>query len=169
MQSLDVISVNIWQIIISLCNLTILFLILKKFLFKPVKKLLAEREALANAEYEKAQSARALAEESKREWDEKLKSADAEASMIVDNAHEQAKLLSSRIEADAKEKADRIVSSAKSEAELEYKRASDSIRGEIVDVSTTIVEKVLGREIDKEQHHELISSFLDGIGESDDE
>ena len=33
-QSLDIISVNIWQILISLINLLILFLMLKKFLFK---------------------------------------------------------------------------------------------------------------------------------------
>ena len=37
MQNLDVISVNIWAIIASLCNLLILTLIVKKFLFKPVK------------------------------------------------------------------------------------------------------------------------------------
>ncbi len=33
MQSLDVISVNLWQILISLCNLLILYLILKQFLY----------------------------------------------------------------------------------------------------------------------------------------
>ena len=32
-QSLDIISVNIWQILISLANLLIMFLILKRFLF----------------------------------------------------------------------------------------------------------------------------------------
>ena len=45
MQTLDVISVNIWQILISLANLTILFLLFKKFLFKPVKKVMEKREA----------------------------------------------------------------------------------------------------------------------------
>ena len=29
MQSLDVISVNLWQILISLCNLVIIFLVVK--------------------------------------------------------------------------------------------------------------------------------------------
>ena len=44
MQSLDVISINIWQIIISLCNLLIIYLILRKFLYAPVRKMLDERE-----------------------------------------------------------------------------------------------------------------------------
>ena len=44
MQNLDIISINIWQVVISLANLVILFLILKKFLFEPVKKIKAQRE-----------------------------------------------------------------------------------------------------------------------------
>ena len=103
MQSADIITLNIWQIVISLCNLTILFLIIKKFLFKPVKKLLAEREAMANAEYDKAKAARADAEKSRSEWDAKLKGADAEAERIVKNASDSAKRNAERIENDAKE------------------------------------------------------------------
>ena len=38
MQSLSIISVNIWQILISFANLAILTWIIKKFLFKPVKR-----------------------------------------------------------------------------------------------------------------------------------
>ena len=45
MQSLEVISFNLWQMLISLANLVILFWILKRFLFKPVKKVLAQRQA----------------------------------------------------------------------------------------------------------------------------
>ena len=45
MPTLDVVSVNIWQILISLANLVIIFLIVKKFLFAPVQRMLAERQA----------------------------------------------------------------------------------------------------------------------------
>ena len=37
MQTLDVISVNLWQMVASLANLVILFLLIKKFLYKPVQ------------------------------------------------------------------------------------------------------------------------------------
>ena len=42
MNNLDVISLNIWQIIISLLNLVILFFLFRKFLFEPVKKVIAK-------------------------------------------------------------------------------------------------------------------------------
>ena len=168
MQSADIITLNIWQIVISLCNLTILFLIIKKFLFKPVKKLLAEREAMANAEYDKAKAARADAEKSRSEWDAKLKGADAEAERIVKNASDSAKRNAERIENDAKEQAEHILTSAREGAELEYKRAQDSIRSEIADVSAAIAAKVIGREIDEKTHHDLIGQFIDGIGDANE-
>ena len=56
-QTLEVISINIWQIVVSLCNLIILFFVLKKFLYKPVKKVLAERSAAVEKEYSDARNA----------------------------------------------------------------------------------------------------------------
>ena len=44
MQPSEIITVNIWQIVVSLLNLLILFVIVKKFLYKPIKKTLSERE-----------------------------------------------------------------------------------------------------------------------------
>ena len=36
--------INWWNIVVTICNTLITFLIIKKFLFKPVKKMLAARE-----------------------------------------------------------------------------------------------------------------------------
>jgi len=54
MPTLDVISVNLWQILISLANLTVLFLVLKHFLYAPVKKVLAERQRAVDEGYAEA-------------------------------------------------------------------------------------------------------------------
>ena len=43
-QSLDIISVNLWQILISLANLLIIYLILKKVLFAKVQGVLNTRQ-----------------------------------------------------------------------------------------------------------------------------
>ena len=63
MQYLDVISVNIWNVVISLCNLLLLTWIVKKFLFKRVQKVLAQRREAIDADYAQAQTAREQAEE----------------------------------------------------------------------------------------------------------
>ena len=110
MQSLDVISVNFWQIVISLANLTILFLILKKLLFKPVQNVLEQRQKTLDTKYEAAEKSVAEAEETKKAWEEKLRSAEEKADSIIKEASEDAKNHSNRIVAEARSNAECFVS-----------------------------------------------------------
>lgn len=168
MQSLDVISVNFWQIVISLANLAILFTILKKFLFKPVKNVLEERQKTLESKYEEADKSVSEAEENKKAWEEKLRSAGEEADAIIRTASEDAKNHSERIIADARNMADGIVRQAQNAAELERRGAEEGIKLEIVNVSAALTEKILGREINMQDHHAMIDSFIAGIGDDDD-
>ena len=90
MQDLDIISINIWHIVISLANLVILFLILKKLLFKPVKKIVEKRQKELEAEYCKAEKIQAEADAIKAEWEGKMATAEAEADKIISDAVERA-------------------------------------------------------------------------------
>lgn len=168
MQNLDVISVNIWQILISLVNLVLLFLMLKKYLYKPVKNIMAKRQDEIDARYAEADAARAAANESRRNWEEKLFGANAEANAILQKATENAKYRSEGMMTEAQEKADRIIRMAQSEAELERKKSVDGIKREIVEVSGALTEKMLEREINTEDHRALIDSFIEKIGDGND-
>ncbi len=168
MQSLEVISVNIWNILISLLNLLILFLILKKFLYKPVKKVLAQRQEALDSQYMAASEAEKSAVANKEEWEKKMQSAKAEADAVIQSATVNAGRRSDKIIAEARERADSIVRQAETEAELELKKAEDGIKREIVNVSTALTEKMLGREINEQDHHELINSFIEKIGDNND-
>ena len=168
MQTLEVISINIWQILISLANLVILFLILKKFLFKPVKKVLTQRQAAVDEQYDAAARAEEQALQNKESWEPKLGSAAAEADAILKDATQTASLRGEKIVAAAQDKADGIIRQAETEAELERKKAEDGIKREIIDVSTVLTEKMLGREINTQDHRSLIDSFIEEIGGSDD-
>ena len=167
-QSLEVISVNVWQILISLCNLLLLFLIFKRFLFKPVKKALAQRQAALDAQYSAAEEANRAAEESQAQWEEKLQSADAEADRVLQRAAAAADRRGEQIVSDARERAEGILRQAEDQAELERKKAAASIKKEIADVSAALTEKMIGRELRQEDHRAMIDSFLQEIGEDDD-
>ena len=168
MQSLDVISVNIWQILISLCNLVILFLILKKFLFKPVQKVTQTRRAELDDIYSEAKAAQTRADMNEKEWSEKLAAVKAESDTIIKNANERAARRGEEIVSDAREKADGIVREAQTQADLEHKKAQAQIKKEIADVSSAISEKVLGREISEADHRDLIERAIAERGENND-
>ncbi len=168
MQTLDVISVNLWDIVSSLLNLVILFLLVKRFLYSPVKNILAKRDSEINTHYSAAALAEEKANENKAAWEEKLSGARSEADEIIASAAEKARLRADAIVSDAEEKAEGIVRVARSEAELELSRAADEIKKEIVDVAGDLAEKMLEREINTEDHRRLIDSFIEKIGDSND-
>ena len=89
-ETLSVISVNIWQILISLANLLIIFLILKKLLWKPVQNVLKQRQEMVEKQFADADAAKEQANADKAYWAEKLSTADDEAADFVPSARTKA-------------------------------------------------------------------------------
>ena len=169
MQNLDIISVNLWSILISLANLLLLFWIVKKFLYKPVKKMLDARKETIDGSYKRAEEAEQTALLHKKEYEEKLSGAKSEADEIIHSAVQSAKDREKDILTEAKSEADRILRRAEENAALELKKAENTIKEEIVEVSTLISEKILKREISAEDHQTLIDDFINGIGENNED
>jgi len=167
MQSLEVISVNLWQILISLLNLLILFLLFKMFLFGPVNKMLAKRQSEIDERYDAADEAKRMAEEDRLLWDEKIETVKAESDEIIKKAQDSAKRQGETIVTKAKEQADGIIRQAETQAQLEIKKAEEGIKKEIVEVSTALAKKLLEREINAEDHRDLIDSFIEKIGDEE--
>ena len=168
MQTLDVISVNLWNILISLTNLLLLYLMIKKFMYNPVRKTLEARKAAIDTEYSDAENAKMAALAEKEAWEEKIRKADSDADEIIKNATDAAKRRSDKILSDANEKADGIIRVAEMEASLEKKKAEDEIKQEIIVVSTALAEKMLAREVKADDHKALINSFIENIGDNND-
>ena len=165
MQSLEVISVNIWQILISLLNLLILFLLFKKFLFKPVNNMLAKRQSEIDARYDEADEAKRIAQKDKALWDEKISTVKLETDEMIKKAQNSAKRQGDAIVSKAKETADSIVRQAENQAQLEMEKAKEEIKKEIVEVSAALANKLLEREINADDHKSLIDSFIEKIGD----
>lgn len=165
MQNLEIISVNIWNILISLANLVILFLILKHFLFKPVKKVMDERAKLIQDGYDNAEKAQEEAEENKKAWQKKLDDADKSAKAMLSDAAEKAKTRGDGIVSDAEERAREIIRRAEADAEQEKKKARAEMHDEIRDISTLLTEKLLDREINEDDQRAFIDSFIDSLGD----
>ena len=168
MQTSEIISVNIWQIVVSLLNLLLLFLIVKKFLFKPVKKVIDSRQAKIDEQYAEAEEALSSAKESEMELNEKLSVAHKTADEIVKEATELGERRKEKLLDDAHTEADAIIRQARADAELEKKKAEEDIKAQIIDVSSALTEKLIEREIKVEDHRKLIDSFISDMGELND-
>lgn len=168
MQTLDIISVNFWHIMISLANLALIFWFAKKFLFGPIRVVFEKRENEIAHRYAAADEAQRVADENRATWENKLKGADDEATRIITEATDTAKYRADQILTDANTRAQGIVERAETEAKLERKKATEGIKREIVDVSSAIAEKMLEREVNENDHRALIDSFIEQIGDGDE-
>ncbi len=166
--SQEIISVNIWQILISLCNLLLLFLILKRFLYKPVQKMLSARQKTLDDTVQSADDALKSAETDRDKWAEKLAAADSEADARIKTAQSIAKSEGEKIVERARADAEAMMRSAKEEIALEQRKSEEQMKQEIADLSTQLAGKLLEREINPDDHRQLIDSFIDEIGEKTD-
>ena len=165
MQSLDVISVNLWQILISLANLLVMFLILKHFLFKPVMKMMAARQAQVDKIYDDANEDRSAAAGMKQEYENRLATAREEADGLVRNAVATAQRRGDAIVAEANSQASHLKQKAEEEIALEKKQMLMNVRSEISDMAVSIASKVVEREIQKEDHENFMDEFIRNVGE----
>lgn len=163
MGNMEVISVNLWQMLASLANLLLLFLIIKKFLFKPVMNVLEKRRADIDGDYAAADEAKRTALASKTEYEEKLSHAEQDASELRKAAADDAKRHGEKLIEEAHEKAEGIIAAAEAQIELDKKKARAEMKSEIADVSVKLAEKIIERELDADTHRELIDSFTKDI------
>lgn len=166
MGNLQIVSFNLWQVLISLANLTLLYLGLKKFLYKPVKAVLENRKAAIAKAYDEAEEYRNIANAAREEYAAKLATAHDTADGIIHDATVLANRRGEKIVAEAQTKAEEIIRQGELEASMEKKKAMESIRQDITDVSAAMTEKLLGREMSAEDHRSMIDEFLKGVGDS---
>lgn len=162
-ENLELISLNVWHVVASIANLLILTWIVKKFLFAPVQKMLAERQSQVDTLYSAAETAQKDADAAKAEYEEKLDGAKQEAADIVQNAVVRADRMSEKIIAEANDRAAEKLRTAEAEIAQEKKKALNEVKDEISDMSVDIAKQVVGREINKEDHKRLIDSFIENL------
>ena len=165
MQSLDIISINLWQILISLANLLIIFLIFKKLLFKPVQNVFAARQAQVDKLYGEAEDDRNAAMGMKQEYETRLATAREEADGIVKNAVQTAQRKGDAILNEASTQASRMKQKAEEEISMERKQMLMDVRSEISDIAVSIASKVVEREVQKKDHESFVDEFIRNVGE----
>lgn len=158
------VGLNVWTILFAWCNLLILYLFLKKILFKPVKKMIDSRQQEVDDMYSGAEAAEADAKAMKAEYEAKLAKADEESEEILRTAQRRAILKEEEILKEASVEATRIRDRATDEIALEKKRMLGEIKDEVSGMAIDIASAVIGREVSDKEHEQFIDQFIDGLG-----
>ncbi len=156
--------INWWNILVTMCNTLITFAIIKKFLFKPVRKMLAAREEEVQAMYGNAEKAQTEAEQMRSEYTERLAKAKEEAAEIVGSATRRATVRSEEILKESSQQAAAMMKKAENTIEQERKKAMNELKDEVASLSVMIASKVVERDVKEADHERFIEEFIDKVG-----
>mgnify|MGYP002530924216 FL=1 len=137
------VSIGWWEILVTMCNTLITFLIIKKFLYKPVRKMLAARSEEVQSMYATAEKAQSEAEQMRSEYTERLSKAKEEAAEIVGSATRRAAERSDEILRESSQQASAMVKKAERVIEQERIKAHKELKDEVADLSVMIASKIV--------------------------
>lgn len=141
-------------------NFLVLFLLLRKFLFTPLIRVLDERRLKIQKAMTDAQKAQDLLADAEGKSVRAIKDAKNEAKLLVADATKNAQLLVS----EAHEKTQKDIAAMLREAEQKIEKQKQDLRGEIkgevVSLVTLTLERIIGRVLTGKDEEKLIRDSI---------
>ena len=159
------IGVNLWTALFTLLNTLTVIFVGTKFLFKPIMKMIAQRQKEIDDLYADADAAKAEAAAMRTEYQQKLDDAQATSDRIVKEAVARGQAREEEIIRQANADASAIMDKASADIAMEKKKALNDAKDEISDIAMAIAGKVVEREITVADQSKLVDAFIDGLGD----
>jgi len=149
----------IWTILTFL----LLLMVLAKFAWKPLLAMLDERQKSIDDSLLSAEKARQELEGINQKSEAILSKSRTEAQTIVTDAKSAADKLKEDIVLKAKKEADGQLEKAKNQISVEKDKALLEIRQEVVDLSIAVAEKIIKKNISKDDNASIIEDSLNKL------
>ncbi len=138
----------------------ILFYVLAKFAWKPLLTALESRENIIKSSLEDAEKAKTELERLNAESEEIMAKARSEAQTIRVEAKSAAEKIKADVMVQAGEDAKKIRDEAQNQIKVEKDKAISEIRQEVVNLTMMVAEKVIKKNLSKEDNQSLIDDSL---------
>jgi F-type H+-transporting ATPase subunit b len=154
-----------WQaLLLQVVGFILLVLVLKKYLFGPINGVLEARQNDIQGTLDQIHQDRQAMETSRREYEARLATIEAEARDRIQAAIKDAQGMKDEIVGSARGEADRLVSHAREEIVREKQQALVELRTQVADLAVNAAGKILRQSVDDRAHRELISDFISQVG-----
>ncbi|OGY26173.1 MAG: ATP synthase F0 subunit B [Candidatus Woykebacteria bacterium RBG_16_44_10] len=152
-------------LIAQVVNFVILLILLKRFLYKPILKVLEERKKKIETSVKQSEEIQKRFEETAQKQAEILDKAKVESEQIIEGAKNEAKILADQIQLDAANAANETIKRTQQSFEIEKQKMIIEAKREIVDIVTAATEKVVQKNLTKQDKERLIKQALTEIKE----
>jgi F-type H+-transporting ATPase subunit b len=161
---LDTLGISWGTIGLHVLNVVILFFVLKLLLYKPILKFMKKREKSFADKTDMLDTREKELIQQKQQYDQMMSDAQTQAASILTRSNEMARDHAKELLDDAKEQSREMVIRARKEIAIEKEQTQLEMKSEIVDMAVQIAEKVLKREVSKEDNKKIIDDFFGRVG-----
>ncbi|HFM9519287.1 TPA: F0F1 ATP synthase subunit B [Streptococcus pneumoniae] len=144
----------------------LLLVLIKKFAWSNITGIFEERAEKIASDIDRAEEARQKAEVLAQKREDELAGSRKEAKTIIENAKETAEQSKANILADAKLEAGHLKEKANQEIAQNKVEALQSVKGEVADLTISLVGKIISQNLDSHAHKALIDQYIDQLGEA---
>ena len=160
----EFLGVNPWTALFTLANTVTLFLVLKKFLFKPVMKMITDRQNEIDDMYHNADDFQREASKMREAYERKFAAASEEADRLLKEAVVRGQKREEEIVREANREAEAIRTKATVDTVQEKRKAITEAKNEIADMAMEIAAKVIGKNLNTADQAALIDQFIEEMG-----
>ena len=154
------------NLVFTIINLIVLFVLMRIFLFKPVNNIIAKREEAIRKQFDDADAVRKEAENLKTEYEASLAGAKDESARLITEAKEKARGEYDRIVKSADEEVNNKIQKAQETIEEEKQKTMRNMQSEIQELVVAAATKVVGSEVHAGDSSRLYDDFIAEMGET---
>ena len=147
----------LWTIIVFVALLAVL----RVAAWKPIQKVLVEREKFIADSLAQAKREREKAEELHHQYEAQLNQARTEASAIVEEGRRDGEEVKRKLEEDARREADAMVQRARREISIATETAVKELYTVAGALATHVAGRIIRKELNPQEHRRLVEEALD--------
>ena len=154
-------SLDLRTFIFTVINVLVLVFFLYRFLFKPVRDILAARQNELDNSYREAEEATQKANALKKQYEDSMAQIDAERQEKLEKSRMQATNEYDEIIGNAREKATKSIADAKIEAERQAEQKQHEMEEEVAMLVAKAAYKIAASKDSAENNQKLYDTFLE--------
>ncbi len=142
----------------------LLYLLLSKVAFPPIMNMLQERSDTIRDSLDAAEKTREEAATLLEDYKQQIADARTEAQKIIEEGRKLGESMKDEIVQKARDESEQVIKRATADIEREKELALAELQGRIADLTIGAASRVVGAQLEKNGHEQLIEQYLSEVG-----
>jgi F-type H+-transporting ATPase subunit b len=156
-------ELDIKQIISQIIAFLLILWVLKRFAWRPLLNIMAEREKLIVDQFESIEEAKKEVNDLRANYERMVKEIDNEAKVRFQRILKEGNAAAQEIQQSARKQSQEMLAQAQREIQREVVQAKQQLKNEVVNLTMAATGKILKDHVDEEQQRKLVTDFISKV------